>query len=378
MIRSKEVKTMEQLKDSALLYDRKVPAFGYIIVVIMSVLLILVTIISFNTSKVYVVKSTGNIQGVNKNYIMSSFSGEIYDVNMEEGKYVEKGDVLFRVKSADLNLQKDQLQGQKSIYERQISKYRTLVKSIKDNNNYFDANNVEDNLYYSQYELYQNQVAQQDFDIESYKSYGYTDDQINAEATKIADKREEIRNLSIKSAEESILQAQNQLDLINAQLKALEMGEESYTVTAFETGKIHMISECKEGNVVQASSILASITSVDDDYLIEAHVSASDVARIEKGNEVDISISGLPQNQYGTIHGVIENIDSDITNLQGINKDEVQSYFKVYIKPDSNYLINKNGDKINIKSGMTVEARIQYDKITYFDYILDSLGILSR
>ncbi|MBE6048650.1 MAG: HlyD family efflux transporter periplasmic adaptor subunit [Clostridium sp.] len=378
MIRSKEVKTIYELRDSRLLYDKKMPYFGYVIIIVIFLFLISVVIMSLNTSKVYVVKSPGNVRSNSKNYVMSSFSGKIYDVNIEEGKNVQKGDVLFKVKSTDLNLQKQQIEGQKSIYENQIIKYRKLVKSIKNNTNYFDANNVEDNLYYSQYELYKNQVAQQNVDIETYKLYGYTDTQINSELERAKTKVEEIKNSSIKSAEEAILQAQCQLDSINAQIAALETGQEEYIVTANETGKIHMLTECKEGVVVQAALPLASIASDNEDYMIEAYVSAFDVVRIEKGDDVEIAVSGLSQTQYGTIKGVVENIDTDITISKSSEDENQQSYFKVDIKPDSNFLINKDGDKVNINNGMTVETRIQYDKITYFEYVLDSLGVLAK
>jgi len=378
MIRSKEVKTIYELRDSRLLYDKKMPYFEYVIIIVIFLFLISVVIMSLNTSKVYVVKSPGNVRSNSKNYVMSSFSGKIYDVNIEEGKNVQKGDVLFKVKSTDLNLQKQQIEGQKSIYENQIIKYRKLVKSIKNNTNYFDANNVEDNLYYSQYELYKNQVAQQNVDIETYKLYGYTDTQINSELERAKTKVEEIKNSSIKSAEEAILQAQCQLDSINAQIAALETGQEEYIVTANETGKIHMLTECKEGVVVQAALPLASIASDNEDYMIEAYVSAFDVVRIEKGDDVEIAVSGLSQTQYGTIKGVVENIDTDITISKSSEDENQQSYFKVDIKPDSNFLINKDGDKVNINNGMTVETRIQYDKITYFEYVLDSLGVLAK
>jgi len=378
MIRSKEVKTIYELRDSRLLYDKKMPYFGYVIIIVIFLFLISVVIMSLNTSKVYVVKSPGNVRSNSKNYVMSSFSGKIYDVNIEEGKNVQKGDVLFKVKSTDLNLQKQQIEGQKSIYENQIIKYRKLVKSIKNNTNYFDANNVEDNLYYSQYELYKNQVAQQNVDIETYKLYGYTDTQINSELERAKTKVEEIKNSSIKSAEEAILQAQCQLDSINAQIAALETGQEEYIVTANETGKIHMLTECKEGVVVQAALPLASIASDNEDYMIEAYVSAFDVVRIEKGDDVEIAVSGLSQTQYGTIKRVVENIDTDITISKSSEDENQQSYFKVDIKPDSNFLINKDGDKVNINNGMTVETRIQYDKITYFEYVLDSLGVLAK
>ncbi len=41
-------------------------------------------------------------------------------------------------------------------------------------------------------------------------------------------------------------------------------------------------------------------------------------------------------------------------------------------------MINQSGDKVDITNGMTVVARIQYDKITYFNYVLEKLGFKAR
>ncbi|WP_278321170.1 hypothetical protein [Lachnotalea glycerini] len=41
---NKQIKAMEQLKDSRLLYDKKIPPFGYMIIITITKLLIVVTI----------------------------------------------------------------------------------------------------------------------------------------------------------------------------------------------------------------------------------------------------------------------------------------------------------------------------------------------
>lgn len=309
---------------------------------------------------------------------MSPFSGKLVTINMTEGANVEKGDVLFTIKSTDLDLQGEQLEGQKAIYEKQIEQYDKLVESIKDGVNYFDALNPDDSLYYNQYEAYNSQIAQNELDTSTFKAYGYTDEQIVVEMKKNQSKLTEIYYAAIKSAEESILQCQTQMGLIDAQLSAVGSGQAEYEVTANATGKIHMMAEYKEGMVIQAASPIASIASEQDEYTIQASVSVSDVPRIHIGDKVDIAVAGLTQAVYGTISGKVIRIDSDVTNTQSEDGKSSNSFFKVNIVPDYTYLISKNGDKVNISNGMAVETRIQYDKVTYFEYVLEGLGVLSR
>ena len=367
---SKKVKTVSDLKDSALLYDKNPPAFGYMLLLVILGLLIFVVIWSTKTPKVYIITASGNVESKNKTYIMSSYTGEIEKINISEGMNVQTGDALFTVKSADLNLQSQQLTDQKSSYEKKISQYDKLVKSIKDNKNYFDQTNAEDELYYSQYEQYQSQVEQNTIDSTTYKSYGYTDDQIANILQNNQSKITQIYYQAIQTAESSKSDCQVQLNSISAQLNAVDDGKKEYTVTAQTSGKIHMLGSYKQGMVVQAAATIASIAEENGDYNIVAYVGVADAARMKVGNSVDIVANGLSQSIYGTVSGKVTSIDSDMsTNSSSQNGDDSSksaSYFKIKIHPKKTFLISKSGDKVNFTNGMSVESRIKYDKISYF------------
>lgn len=371
---SKQVKTLSELKDSRILYDKKLPEIGYILIIAVIVLIIIVLIWSIVTPKIEIIKASGTVQSINKNYVMVPYSGEIVDINIEEGKYVEKGDILLTVKSTDFDLQAKQLEGKKELCIERLRQLRRLVDSIRDDVNYFDESNDKDRLYYFQFENYKSQIAQQKVDVGTYKAYGYTDAQIESEIQKNQSKIAEIYYSTLKSVEDSILQYQNELENIEIQLEAIERGQEEYQVEANTTGKIHMLADYKEGMVVQAGSAVANIASEQDEYKIQAYVDANSIARISVGDKVSIAVSGLAQTVYGTITGQVVRMDSDITT----DSEKGTSYFKVDIVPDNTYIISKKGYKVNLSNGMPVEVRIQYDQVTYFDYVMESLGILTR
>ena len=180
----KTVKNMSELKDSRILYEKDLPPFGYMLVSLIAILLIAVVIWSINTPKTYVIKSNGTVESTNKNYIMSAYTGEISQMNISEGSYVEKGDILFTVKSTDLDLQEEQITGQIDVYTANVEQLKKLEKSVMDGKNYFDLSNEEDRQYYNQYEAYMSQIGQNDIDTSTYKNYGYTDAQIEAELEK--------------------------------------------------------------------------------------------------------------------------------------------------------------------------------------------------
>ena len=341
---SKKIKSLEELKDSRLLFDKNPPAFGYMFIFTVTVFLVVAVIWSIKAPKIYTIQAQGTVSNEDANYVMCTYTGEIFDCNLVEGMIVEKGDVLFKVKSTDYDVQEEQLLLNKESYEKKIEKYELLVKSIKDDTNYFDQNNAEDELYHSAFESYKSQVEQNTIDTSAYAAYGYSEEQI---------------------------------DSIDAQLSAVNSGQNEYAVTATASGVVHLLNNYKNGMVVQTTQSVATITPENSDCIIEAYVSTADMARMKEGDSVQIVIDGLAQNVYGTISGTVKQIDSNVT-AQSNNDGTTTQAFKVLIAMDNNYVVSKSGDKVNVTNGMTAVARISYDKVTYFNYVLEKLGLKTR
>lgn len=374
---SKQIKTMEQLRDSRLMFEKKLPAFGFMIILIVMFAMVGVVVWSMYAHKSYMIISQGTVTNTDSSYVMPAYTGEIEECFMEEGKLVQQGDILFTIKSTDFNLQEEQLITSRETYEKQVEQSELLVKSIKDDTNYFDASNPEDELYYSTYEAYKSQVTQNTFDGSMYQAYGYTEEQIETELEKNQGKLSEIYYSAIQSAENTIKEAKSQIASIDAQLAAVGSGQAEYSVHAVSNGVLHMLADYKAGMVVQTGSAVATITPENAEVVIEAYVSTADMARMEEGNEVQIAVDGLIQSVYGNITGTVERIDSNLTSMEGEN-GQSNSVFKIRIKPNSDYVVSKSGKKVNLSNGMTVESRITYDEVTYFNYVLEKLGVMVR
>ncbi len=369
----KNVKTMAELKDSRLMFDKNLPAFGYFLIVIVAVFLILALALSMKVPKVYTIQAQGTVTSVDANYVMSTYTGQIDECNLVEGAVVKQGDLLFTVKSTDYDLQKQQLVATREAYAKQVEKYGLLVKSIKDDKNYFDATSAEDELYYSTFERYKSQVAQNTVDVSMYKMYGYTDAQIEAEFIKNQSKIMEVYYTAIQSAEGSKKEYELQVASIDAQLAAVESGQGAYGVQATASGVLHLLENYKSGMVVQTTTAVATITPENSAKVIETYVSTADMARMNVGDDVQIVIDGLSQTVYGSASGKVLSIDSNVTSRQNQGGSYYQA-FKVLIELDNEYLISSSGDKVDIVNGMTAQARIQYDRVTYLNYVLEKLG----
>lgn len=373
----KQIKSMEQLRDSRLMFDKKLPSFGYALIIIIALSMIAITVWSVFSYKNYIVVSQGVVTSNESNYVMPAYGGIIEASYMYEGKVVKEGDVLFTVKSTDYNLQEEQLLYSKAIYEEKVIKLNLLVKSIKDDKNYFDSSNTDDIFYYSSYENYKAQVAQNTIDVNTYKSYGYSEELIEQEVKKNEAKISEIYHSTLTNVEMSIEDVNTQIAAIEAQLLAIKKGQAEYCVKANNSGVLHMMADYKEGMVVQAGNAIASITAENSDIIVEAYISTADRARIKENDTVQLAVDGLMQSVYGNISGVVVSIDRNITSMEGSN-GQSNNVFRIKIKPNNSYVIGNSGDKVNLSNGMSVEARITYNKVTYFQYLLEKLGLYAR
>ena len=366
------VKNLYDLQDRQIMMEKKLPPYGYALILIVAVLMAVLVVWSINTPRVYVSQVSGTVQAENKSYIMSPYSGAITELTVSEGSYVQEGDLIAHIKSTDLDLQQSQLEDQLAIYQTQLSQYQKLIRSIQDNTNYFSETDPADQPYYFQYQSYQSQVSQVTFDSSAYQSAGYTEAQIQALMDQSQSQLEELYYSALQSASQTVTSLQSNIDNIQSQLNALNTGANDYYIYAPTSGVVHMDVAYKEGMVLSAGSVLGTVSSVNSDYEIVAYASLSDRPLLHEGDPCTIAVTGLAQTAYGTLTGTVTSIDTDVTT------NGEAAYYKVTVKPDSTYLVSKSGDKVDLSNGMSVTARIQYDEVTYFQYVLEALGVLVR
>lgn len=308
---------------------------------------------------------------------MATYTGEITEIAVEEGSFVNEGDLVARVRSTDISLQQEQISGQIEICKVQKSQYEKLVKLIRDNTNYFDETDPDDQSYFYQFENYKSQIAQNTFDASTYQNYGYTEIQIEMLIDQNQGKVDQVYYSTLQSVSDKITELENNISNYENQLEALGSGEDAYCLYAATSGIVHMDNAYKKGMVVSAGSAIGSIANENDEYEITTYIALNDRPLIHEGDSCTIAVSGLTQSIYGTLKGTVNQIESDITTINGSDGSS-NSYFKIHVIPENTYLVSKTGNKVSLSNGMSVETRVIYDEVTYFEYVMESLGVLTR
>ena len=124
------IQNLSDLQDRRIMMEKKLPAFGYALILLVAFLMVFLVIWSTQNKRTYVSQSTGSVQAANKTYIMSSYSGSITELNISEGSYVTEGDLIAHIKSTDLDIQQDSYQKQLDIYKKQKSQYEKLLIGV--------------------------------------------------------------------------------------------------------------------------------------------------------------------------------------------------------------------------------------------------------
>ena len=366
------IQNLDDLQDRRIMMDRDVPPYGYAFVILVGLFMIFLLVWSTRTNRIYVSQNSGTVQASNKTYIMSSYSGTLTELYISEGSYVNEGDLVAHIKSTDLDMQQDNLESQLKIYQTQVDQYNKLLQCIQDDTNYFSETSVEDQPYYYQYETYKSQVAQKAFDASPYQAAGYSDEQIKALMEQNQSEVEALYYSTLQSISASLTSVQSNIDNLQSQMDALNTGANDYYIYAPTSGVIHMDTPYKVGMVLSAGTPLATVASENSDLEVVAYVTLNDRPLLHVGDPCKIAITGLSEYSYGTLTGTVTSIDSDVTASSS------GSYYKMTITPDSTYVISNSGDKVDLSNGMSVTARVEYDKLTYFEYAMEALGVLFR
>jgi membrane fusion protein, adhesin transport system len=119
------------------------------------------------------------------------------------------------------------------------------------------------------------------------------------------------------------------------------------------------------GGSVRSGEILAEITPLDDNVIVEAKIAPEHRAKIWTGQNVKVKITAYEYATYGTIPGIITDISAD----SFLDEQTKAPFYRVKVTLDRNEL---SSDK-KIMPGMMTEVNILTGKRTIMDYLLRPL-----
>lgn len=144
-----KIDNIENLSDSRQVMESKPNKLMFIFLYIIIALIVTFFIWAWFSEKEIVVKVNGVVRPDNEIQAISNIvQGEVESVKMKNGDNVSKGEVLFKIKSTELQDKKNQVDQQIEYINTDNENLEKLNKSINNNTNYFENNDKEKEYYY--------------------------------------------------------------------------------------------------------------------------------------------------------------------------------------------------------------------------------------
>lgn len=172
-------------------------------------------------------------------------------------------------------------------------------------------------------------------------------------------------------AREELARANAEIETERSVMRGREDSLTRLTFTAPVRGIVKDIDVTTVGGVIPPGGKLMSLVPLDDQILIETKILPRDVAFIHPGQQAMVKITAYDYSIYGGINGVVTVISPDTI------QDEVKRdlyYYRVYIRTDSNQLINKQKKAFPIFPGMIATVDIKTGNKTILEYLLKPLN----
>lgn len=337
-----------------------------------------------------VITSSGSIQPVgNLNVVQSYANGSVKSINITEGDYVEKDDVLIELDTQSLDIDVEQLDSQKKILEAQQKIYTKIkdgeklseikiddyddelkpyIQSIWDNDKSY--HNTLDNLEKDKENADLNhQIAQ--IQLEEYEANGTEREaemqELMVQQYELAKEQADVKIKDTKTQYSS--QVNSKLSEISGQLDEIETNLEKYSlskdyqyITAPVSGHINSINVNTIGAAVTSAQELVTIVPDNTPVEMVCYVKNMDIADVEIGMEAEIKLEAYPYNKYGTIKGKVKYISPS-----AFVSEQMGSVYLVKIE------ITDKHDDFDIISGLSGSVEIKTDKRTVMDYFLEPI-----
>jgi HlyD family secretion protein len=323
---------MNEMSDSKEVYDsRPNPFFAIFIYTILSLLVIALVWMYIGEIDI-VVKSQGIIRPNEQvSTINNLISGEIMELNIEDGQQVKSGDILYIVDHSQLITDKVGLEEQLSKATNILEMLTKYKKSIEDETNYFIQNEVEEEYYirFSSFLLNYN-------------------------------------NLSHNLSYETKLLSQ---ELVSTSSKLIEMNQESEFISKFKQSISQDKNLFNTGSeryyYNKAEKYLADYKSLIQQYdqrKEEIELSTSEVLLANSIKYIEEDIDGYKK-LLDAVKGATIIIDDDIYGKQYLEYEgKLEELTKLYTQANEIYKINKELENYGVSKQEVENSRLSMEK----------------
>ena len=134
------------------------------------------------------------------------------------------------------------------------------------------------------------------------------------------------------------------------------------------SGIVNKIHVKTLGGVLQPGAPIMEIVPIEDNLLVEAKISPSDIAFVKLEQEATVKLTAYDYSIYGGLEGKVARISADTF----LNEEDGQSYYHILIRTGERSL-KTTTETFEILPGMVAQVDIKTGKKSVLDYLLKPL-----
>ena len=304
--------------------------------------------------------------------LASESSGEDFVVSQEMKEripeFVENEKSLYNTNKQQLTSKLNALKAQLSQREQELSEARSSMYSMKASLKMIQeevkmtqpmvAKGVRSRIDFLKLKREANEVK------DKYDSARLSIPRLKSAIREVKSTIKETKLITQSAAKLKLNEAVSELRGYRASSTALEDQVTRTLVLAPMKGIVQKMFVHTVGGVIKPGENILEIVPTDATLVVEVKIKPSDIAFIYFGQKAIVKFSAYDFAIYGGLDGEVILISADTV------KDEEQNvFYKVRIKTNKNYL-ERNGKKLKIIPGMTVNVNIITGRKSVLDYIL--------
>lgn len=280
-----------------------------------------------------------------KTSFLAETNQQLFEVkkNLSDSKNQKKGQLSKNILLKNNNKQK------RNALNAYIAEYKTSLDSriseLEDG-----IIDVEDNI--------------ESLKLEEEKEYEYSDNEDSSVSS--------IKINELKTNLESISTCYSQMDELKSQLETIQFQIDHATVGAAIDGTVNSKVLLVRGDVLlSGTEVMTIIPDTYSDYKVNIYVANQNIGKLKNGMKVKLSLDAFPSSEYGYLTGTITSISNDIK----VDSKNANGYYLIEAKIENEKLFDKNGQELELKSGMTGQVNIIVQEKSIFQYIMEKLNL---
>lgn len=183
----------------------------------------------------------------------------------------------------------------------------------------------------------------------------------------LAESRNKLLELDAKRNDEAATQmgqVSSELEQLRIAVAQLEDRLKRTSIIAPARGVVTGLTVHSVGTVIAPGGVIAEVVPVEDDLVVEARLSPTDIGHVEAGQAAKVIITAYDFAQFGSVDGTVDKI-SATTFLD----DNGNVFYKAVVKLTRNF-VGHRPDQNPVVPGMITEVAINTGERTFLSYMI--------